>query len=247
MRGSRAPTEAGTKMRPASIAAEAIVSNTAAGAASTTMSASASAVQRDDARRRAEPLQIGLRLGLVARRHGDEPQPIHAGIQRARQLEADRAEAADRDRLRHFFALRDGARRRQVLRRVDVEERVPFRNRKINPAHADPAGEVRHIAPAGRRQQLPQVVAARDRPERHQVVRAPVARRAGGRGSERRSQPGGNERRIAGHGQQRLGAQASGPVQAGQHARERPFPGELAVAQHRQSQARRSARDRRWR
>ena len=42
MRGSSAPTEAGTKMRPASMAAEAIVSNTAAGAASTTMSASAS-------------------------------------------------------------------------------------------------------------------------------------------------------------------------------------------------------------
>ena len=53
-----------------------------------------------------------------------------------------------------------------------------------------------HIAPACRRQLLAQFGAAHNRPERHQVVRAPVALGACRRGSKRRSQ---HASRFRGH------------------------------------------------
>ena len=152
------------------------------------MSASASRSSGTTSRRRAEALHVGRGLRRIARSHGDQLQPVDAGIQCARQLQADCTEPADRDRLPHAFRLRDGTRQRQILRRVDVEEGVPFRNSKINPTHADRTGEVGDVAPAVCRQQLAQVVAAGDRPERDQMVqpaRCSRRRRAGERGRQR--------------------------------------------------------------
>ena len=184
MRGSSAPTEAGTNTRPASIAGPAICSNTAAGAASTTISASASR-QRHHARRRAEIAQVRRRLGPIARRHGDEPQPIHAGVQRARQLQPDGPEPADRDRLRHVSPsamARAIARSSGVLTLRNGSHFAPAKSTCRMPICAAKWPTSRRPGADSTRAQL---VAAGDRPERHQMVRPPIARRAGRRRRQR--------------------------------------------------------------
>ena len=194
-----------------------------------------------------EVAHVGRGLRRIARSHGDQSQPVDSSVQCPRQLQADRAEAADRDRLPHASAsamARASARSSGVL---TLRKGSHFATAKINPTHADCGGEVGDVAPAFCRQQLAQVVAAGDRPERDQMVRPPVAYGAGGRRSERSGEPSRNEWGIAGHRQQRIGAQGGGPVEPCQQARERSLAGECTVGQHRQIQRGEPRTDHHWR
>ena len=87
--------------------------------------------QRDQARPGAEVAQMGLRLRLIARRDGDQAQPVHASIECPRQLQADRAETADRDRLHHVSS--------SAI--AHVAAGVPLCQREINLAPGPVTGE----------------------------------------------------------------------------------------------------------
>ena len=215
----------------------AIFSNTAAGAASTTMSASASrssGTTRGGARK---PRTLAVGLRRIARSHGDELQPVDAGIQCPRQLQADRAEAADRDRLPHASPsamARASARSSGVLTlRKGSHFATAKSTRRMPIAPAKCATSRRPVADSNRRRLSRQVIG---QSATRWCSRPLLAAQAGG-GASAAASPRRNEWGIAGHRQQRIGAQSGGPVEACQHAGKRSLAGKRAVGQHRQVQS----------